>query len=1066
MVPGTNVLPGATTLYSLDGVGAYATANMMLGTANGLVFTSVNGGSVWYAPTKAPTGAPRPMIVIMRSDFLTSHTALAIAAGPVLVINDQSGVSLTQDAGVTFNQISLVNDSPDDIWALALGTSYTFAAGSRASTSTSIPFTAGGSFTVNTGVNTLDSFKITAANTGDQIQLTALAGAPVPQQVTVTGGVLGTDFNVTTGGGTYQIGNVFFLPSPGGFINLAALRNGAAPFQLQVNGSGVSGFPFLFLAVSVPYDPNGNVIYSKVSNATNDVGLLNFVLPNGTADVATVTQTSLPNGNVVPTIFESGTKPTIVTGGNPIYTITFGDPGDYVLFTATGTATNTGSWGITTGAPFSQLVTNGGGASVSAPGPGAYNLPNFTPIYSVVTLYGAGIDNVTVSGLTGGGQVYTAGVSRVFTFTSSSGTVTISNTTLTTQNITAAHTSGTIENYTGLSNLTGSLPGAVVLGAQINAVPAVTTYSNFIWRYELATGYWERVYYAANQTMPLNLAQISASGNALYFAAIGTTTVYESLNNGQTWAAMLFPTPTAINSLLAIDPTTVIVGGVANTYKSLFNGFWSASPVALGSITSLSAAPTNSAYIVAAGTTGQTSISSDTGTTWGTLSTAISGFSGNAMTSVFENGSTSAVYSIAANLPGVYRGTTRVDSPSPLILDSTAISVVNQASGLASGATAVPATNTVVYAQDNSSGDYAVSRITNLANPTGTSGYTAGTIAPTSGATGARGLWVQAAAGKNAIWSIYNRNSIREYIDYLAVTVAGVTAPAATVAATSAVVNWTAVTAGTFAASGITYQASITAGATALRSPYTSLALAGTYTGTATTATFTGLLPFTQYTVTVWVVAPLVSFGGSTAGVSTTFTTMLAAPVPVAPSMGAAFVPIVPSFAWSSVSGATGYELWISQSDPTFATKTILTVPVSGNPNSALNWTGTPLANNTTYYWEVRATAGTVVSAFSSVYGFTTVTAQLPAVTVTQVPPATLVVTSNPVPTIIISYPPVVTVTQAAANPAPVLTVTQPVYTIAAAETSTPTYIWIIVGIGALLTLAVIILIIRTRRVV
>ena len=70
----------------------------------------------------------------------------------------------------------------------------------------------------------------------------------------------------------------------------------------------------------------------------------------------------------------------------------------------------------------------------------------------------------------------------------------------------------------------------------------------------------------------------------------------------------------------------------------------------------------------------------------------------------------------------------------------------------------------------------------------------------------------------------------------------------------------------------------------------------------------------------------------------------------------------------------------------------------------------------------------------------------LPAPQVTVIPPA-----------ITVDVPPVVTVTQAA-----VPTLTLPV----AEDPGTPAYIWVIVGIGALLTIAVIVLIIRTRRVV
>jgi hypothetical protein len=564
------------------------------------------------------------------------------------------------------------------------------------------------------------------------------------------------------------------------------------------------------------------------------------------------------------------------------------------------------------------------------------------------------------------------------------------------------------------------------------------------------------VYYAAGQPYALNLAQLSATGNALYIASIGDTWVYKSVDNGYTWTRLLFATPTAIASLLAIDPTTVLVGSNNNVYTSTFNGFWTSATMPttspLGNITSLAVSSSNSAYIVAGADNGKYAISANSGALFGSTSNTGTGAATPVYVS-FEFGSTVNVYADAAGVAGVFRNGTNVDINAN-ILDSSANSLISSGAGVAYGNATSPAT--VEYAIDALDGY--VARITNSAGST----YTAGNLAVAAGS--ARGMWVLPALGKNSIWGIFGTTTIQNYVDYLAVSVTGVTASPVT--PNSVTVSWTAVPVGTFAATSVLYEAAITTGSTALKNPYTSQPIvlpAATYQGAALTTTFTGLANYTTYTVSVWVYAPVVSFYGSV-----TFTTQLSAPIPIAPSAGAAFVPVNPSFAWSSIPSATGYELWISQSDPTFAVAntTVKTVPVSGNPMSALNWTGAPLANNTTYYWEVRATIGSVSSPWSSIYGFTTVTAQLPAVTVPPAQTVILTQTSNPVPTIIISYPPVVTVTQAASNPAPVLTVTQPVYTIAAAETSTPTYIWIIVGIGALLTLAVIILIIRTRRVV
>ncbi len=252
--------------------------------------------------------------------------------------------------------------------------------------------------------------------------------------------------------------------------------------------------------------------------------------------------------------------------------------------------------------------------------------------------------------------------------------------------------------------------------------------------------------------------------------------------------------------------------------------------------------------------------------------------------------------------------------------------------------------------------------------------------------------------------------------------------------------------------------------------------LVGATTGV---ATYTGMLPGTSYTVNVWAAcatdggandfitgAPVTSFRYASSATSTFVTALAAptAPVALAPLPGAINVPVNPAFGWNSVMGATSYQLEVSTS-PNFTT---LVTPTISVPTTAWVWTATALSNNTDYYWRVRGsmTGGTSAWVTSA---FTTIPAVVPAVVVTQtsVPAPVITVSIPAVPTIVIpANPPAVTVTVAAPVPAPILTLPQATIVIAQPEVTTPSYIWIIVGVGALLTLAVIILIIRTRRVV
>jgi len=139
-------------------------------------------------------------------------------------------------------------------------------------------------------------------------------------------------------------------------------------------------------------------------------------------------------------------------------------------------------------------------------------------------------------------------------------------------------------------------------------------------------------------------------------------------------------------------------------------------------------------------------------------------------------------------------------------------------------------------------------------------------------------------------------------------------------------------------------------------------------------------------------------------------------PVPEAPYEGATNVPIKPTFAWNAADWATGYEFIL-------ADNSAFTSPATSKTGAnALTTTAygseADLAYSTVYYWKVRATSATTQSEWAT--GIFTTEAAPP-----EAPPP----------------PP----------PPP--------------EPTTPGYIWTIIGIGAVLVIALIVLIVRTRRV-
>jgi len=85
--------------------GNATTANLMAGAAGSTqVYFSFDGGTNWAMSTKPPTGQSKTY-VLMAPDFISSGRAYAATSGT------ESAVSYTNDGGVTWNQIGLIDTS-------------------------------------------------------------------------------------------------------------------------------------------------------------------------------------------------------------------------------------------------------------------------------------------------------------------------------------------------------------------------------------------------------------------------------------------------------------------------------------------------------------------------------------------------------------------------------------------------------------------------------------------------------------------------------------------------------------------------------------------------------------------------------------------------------------------------------------------------------------------------------------------------------------------------------------------------------------------------------------------
>jgi hypothetical protein len=163
-------------------------------------------------------------------------------------------------------------------------------------------------------------------------------------------------------------------------------------------------------------------------------------------------------------------------------------------------------------------------------------------------------------------------------------------------------------------------------------------------------------------------------------------------------------------------------------------------------------------------------------------------------------------------------------------------------------------------------------------------------------------------------------------------------------------------------------------------------------------------------------------------------------PAVLSPENGVTGTSQMPSFSWSPVSGTTMYRFVL-------ANNPALTAPIVDiTTGSTAYAVATELALDTTYYWAVQSIEP-VEGGFSAISNFTVMGAPVeapPPVEVKEVPAPVINIPPAPAP------PPDIVIPPAPPPPAPIA----------------PAYIWAVIIIGAVLVIAVIVLIVRTRRTV
>jgi len=206
--------------------------------------------------------------------------------------------------------------------------------------------------------------------------------------------------------------------------------------------------------------------------------------------------------------------------------------------------------------------------------------------------------------------------------------------------------------------------------------------------------------------------------------------------------------------------------------------------------------------------------------------------------------------------------------------------------------------------------------------------------------------------------------------------------------------------------------------------------------------TWAAAVPGNTYYWKIVAVAPMTSASSETRSFVVQ-PTAASVPTIASPENGSTVTTTKPAFSWSPVSGATMYEFQLSEGTA-FAAPVYATQVANAGVQLPLNVT---LEQGKTYFWRVRAFLP-VPGDWSTIANITIAMPAPPA----PAPTPPVVVQQMPAP--VINIPAAPPAQQIVIPPAP------------AEKVINPTYIWAIIIIGAVLVIAVIVLIVRTRRTV
>jgi len=573
-----------------------------------------------------------------------------------------------------------------------------------------------------------------------------------------------------------------------------------------------------------------------------------------------------------------------------------------------------------------------------------------------------------------------------------------------------------------------SADGATIFVAALDGNANLT-----LWRSAtpVSAASWSRILCRAGTAALVRLNPDWATTPAVYFADVAPGgNIYVSTNGGGIFATRLAPTGVTLTDLAVTDGTILYLGdGAGNVYKSTTGAWTWGLPVSAkaGAVVSLDLA-TDGTLLV--GGTGACSYSTDGGASFTRIATELVAGNGYIIAADEDFTTNSTIYAGDAVTGNIYRFVISESSAWVSLGNPTAAPILGMASlgGTLYGMSAASCDRNVNPLLEPG----IVARSWDTMN----AGAAPAVIAAAGGAV-AVGMFDVAPGTSNVLYAAGAGPALWAYNDWLATTPPTITAPADGCAVPVDPVSgradviyavWEPMGTG----AGMVNQVSVQVWETALGSGAAAtrngLAVSGLAPRLELTSTFAGLIVFKANTEYSWRVRAWNTVSGdnirSPWSETRTFTVEAggivqqphAGPVLLGPQGGATDVSLTPGFSWAPISGATEYEFIL-------ATDAGLTNTVAGTPvtvTSPAFQVTEPLEYSTTYFWAVRAIAPT--QSPRSIGTFTTMAEPV-----------------EPTPPVVVEPTP----------PAPQIV---------------PGYIYAIIGVGAVLVIAVLVLIVRTRR--